>query len=244
MLTKFRTANSWLRSSLFLRGVLALCWIGIFSVANAQATDATWALFQTHLQANKGLVAHEIVSRFEVPGDNGRISGAYKTSIQRWDASGEPVRGLAEQSEDGRAGLRIAPLSCSIADKLADHPEELFQSLESLIYLGDQELQGTVWSVMQSRSRLPRGNAQVHAKVWLNPRTGQPNKVEGVIEQVPMPGVKSINFTLKYAADAEGRSLPLDVTVHSTIALFFHSGSVSFTQELGKWRRRSQYDAG
>lgn len=99
-------------------------------------------------------------------------------------------------------------------------------------------MEGRVFSVCQIHSRFVNGRLPITANIWFDLANGTVEKVVGTLEKVDLPGVKTVNFSLIYRTDSEGRSLPAILKVDYTISIFFHTGKVAFSQEFHDWAPR------
>lgn len=220
--------------------ISCVCAIFTCPLAKAETAAKQWGLLQTHLSMNKTYIAHEIDSRYELPGDSVPVAGKYKTIVDPNYRQDEPRRILSEPTEAGAVGMKMAPMEFGMGAQWANRPDELFSEVTSIEFITNEQQDGESYSVLRVRTHLTRGNAPVTAKIWVNEKNSRPLRVEGIIEKVPLPGVKQIHFTVTYRADADGRSLPREVTVTYPISIFFHSGVVLFQHNLSDWRRTSQ----
>lgn len=205
-------------------------------MAAARDEAENWAALKVHLSKNSGLVAHTIVTNFNLLGDGAPMSGRYVTVIGRSSSSGEPVRELQSETEDGHFGRKMEPLAFGIAVSFANRPDHIFATVENLRWLGEEKIDGQKWDILEVQSYMRAGKAPIRAKAWLSNVSGRVWKIHGSIEKSILPGVKTVNFTVKYELDSTGRSLPTVVTVSYPISMLFHAGSVSFTHELSDWK--------
>lgn len=216
--------------------ILAISISTFSSVGIAQTPEVSWAKMQAILAANKTLTAREINSKYEIPGDSGKVSGSYKTTIAGHDGNGRPVRSLSETSKDAEEGMKMAALDFGIAHQFANYPAELFPTAASYRLVGTEQVNGEPSSIIKIHAQHSKKNLPVTANVWISERNSRPLRVEGWLEKIPIPGVKKVNFSIKYAIDQAGRSLPLEVTVAYTISLFFHTGDLYFSHRLADWQ--------
>ncbi|MES2163920.1 MAG: hypothetical protein V4476_22400 [Pseudomonadota bacterium] len=205
----------------------------MLAARSACATDP-WTLVQAQLQKNAGLVGNVIASTYELPGDDAPDTGSYQTHIQRWEKNGTPIR----MSPDGSEPPKKSALALALAERFANHPDELFQTPESMVALGAASIDNRALSLYEVHGRFINGKLPINAKVWLDPASGALVKVAGAVTSAPVPGVKSIHFTLLYRTDSEGRSLPAKLTLDYSVNFFFHSGKILFAQEFVDWEKR------
>ena len=209
------------------------------TMAHAQERNDPWLHLQNHLAKNKPFIASEITSRYELPGDDSPTRGTYRTIIQEPSNETEPTRTLSPITKEGELGLKMAAMNFGIAEKFANHPAELFTPYSSVEVLGQENRKGTELIVLQLRSRFSKkGNFPLTAKIWMT-GDNHPVQVEGTIENVPLPGVKNVSFTINYADDENGNSLPKDVVVSYPIKIFIHSGTVLFHHTLSAWQTKA-----
>lgn len=197
--------------------------------AAAQSLQVGWEDLQRQLKKNAGLAAHEIAVRAEMPDDSGQRVYQYQAHLQSWDAKGNPIWGL-------EGDYSMAKLDLSLAEHVANRPDTLFEPPAFIQALPDQSIDGQACAVYELKSTFANGTRPVAARFWIVRQTGRLEKVEGTMEKVGLPGVKSANFSLHYAADSAGRSLPQKLSVQYTISVFFHSGTVTFVQQFAEWR--------
>jgi hypothetical protein len=221
-----------------LRVLRFLIVVGAMTVAGAclaQQSSSVWDTFERTLGRNAGLGAHEIAVTYEVPGDSGPQVGSYTTHVGRWDAKGNPDRVLVKGGEKTYA---MARLDLSIAEHIANHPEALFEQPYSIHRSGDETIDGQVFAVYEIQSRFVQGTKPVKARLWMARESGAIYKVEGILLEVGLPGVKTADFVLQYAPDAQGRSMPATLELRYTISIFFHTGEVSFKERFADWRSK------
>lgn len=213
--------------NLILRGAVMALLAMRLQVGAAHEVEVAWDKVQRQLQKNAGVVAHRIAVRFEVPDDTGRRVGRYQTRIGRWTARGHPVRELVKDSDSTKA-YELATLDLSLAERIANRPDQLFQSPESITVFAE--------GVYAVRTKFIDGSRPVTARIWIDSDTGALQKIEGTMEKVGLPEVASANFSLRYVSDADGRSLPESLSLSYTLSLFFHSGEFSFIEKFSDWR--------
>jgi hypothetical protein len=227
-----------LRFALFI--ILLPCLESAWSQDLVSGEEA-WRALSRHLQANSGLVAEEIHTRFRVPYDGGPVHGSFKTTVcGRVD--GEIERNLVpgKVSSADEQGYKLRFLGLSIARRLANHPEQLFASVQSSKTLPDERLNGKLFTVLEVNANVQKG-LPVRAKVWIDPAGGSPFKLSAVIEKSPLPGVKSIAYSVDYDVDKNGRSLPNTVNISYVLSFLFKTGDVNFTQEIRKWKNEDSF---
>lgn len=215
------------------RTQISLLFFCLAATRGALAADP-WQLLETRLHKNAGLVGNEIATHFEMTGDDAPDTGAYRTHILRWEKDGTPAR----SAPDGAGNAKKSALALGIAERFANHPEQLFQTPEAIVPLGAATIGQRALSLYEVRSRFPNGKAPITAKLWLDPASGELLKVAGAVTGIPMPGVKTVNFTVLYRADGEGRSLPATLNIDYTVSMFFHTGKIQFAQEFVNWDQR------
>lgn len=208
------------------------------AVARAQDPMKSWELLQTQLHRNVGLAAAEISSSFEVLGDKVPQTGQYTTRVRQWNKNGEASRQLDGDDEASRRAYKMAALDLSLATRFADKPEELFQTPDSIVSLGETMEEGRVLSVYQVHARFINGKFPITANIWFDSANGTVAKVEGTAEKINLPGMKTVNFSLVYHTDSEGRCLPAILKVDYTITIFFQSGKITFVQNFHDWVQR------
>lgn len=219
-----------------VRLVVIVSAMTMMSTCFAQQSPSVCDAFQRALGKNTGLGAYEIDSSYELPGDDGRQTGKYTTRVSRWYAKGKPDRTLVKGGEKSYA---MAHLDLSIAEHIANRPEELFEEPSSIQSLDDQVIDNQVFLVCEMQSRFVNGTKPVKARLWVKRESGAIYKVEGRMLEVGLPGVKTADFFLQYALDSQGLSLPASFELRYTISIFFHTGEVSFKQNFADWRSRS-----
>ncbi|MYN19534.1 hypothetical protein GTP81_22585 [Rugamonas sp. FT107W] len=215
------------------RTQISLLFLCLAAARGALAAEP-WQQLETQLHRNAGLVGNEIATSFELPGDDAPDTGAYRTHILRGEKDGTPARSAPEDAGAAKKSV----LALGIAERFANHPEQLLQAPEAIVPLGATTIGQRALSLYEVRSRFPNGKAPVTAKIWLDPASGELLKVAGAVTGIPMPGVKTVYFTVLYRADGEGRSLPATLTVDYTVSMFFHTGKIHFAQEFANWDKR------
>jgi hypothetical protein len=231
--------NSFIATS--ANAVFIMCALSMnIPAATAQVQPFGWEAIETALSKNGGMVAAEISSSFQVPGDDGPVSGSYKTRIRGWDKNGIPTRMLDGDGVNSSRAYKMEALDLSFATRIANHPEELFQRPDSMTLLGEETAEKKVVSIYEVRTRFTKGSRPVTAKIWMEHASGTLVKVEGVMEKMSLPGIQSANFSLSYRSDQAGHNLPAALKVNYTISIFFHTGQVEFSQQFSDWQPRPQ----
>lgn len=206
---------------------------------HAQPVAQLWSSMQAKLSSNKPLLAYEIDSTFEIPGDSGRESGKYKEIFTSVPMDDKPRRSISEKSAHSDTGIKYSELDLGLTDNFANHPEQLFSIVDSMEVEGKEKIDGEMYSIVKLRTHHPKGNFPIAASVWISEKDSRPLRVRGIYEKTPIPGMKSLNFSVDYTTDATGRSLPMEVSIAYTISIFFHTGEFAFSHRLTDWRTRS-----
>ncbi|WP_426189700.1 hypothetical protein [Massilia sp. DWR3-1-1] len=214
------------------------------ATASSRTGTENWEILQHQLSRNRQFIAFEIISRYELPGDEAPMNGQYRTIIKKVLSEGEQLRELSEKTREGDVGVKMGAMNFGIADRFANHPEELFPTATSVDLVGREQRDGEDYIILKIRTLFSKkGNFPLTAKIWILEKNSHPVRVEGVIENVSLPGVKNISFTVKYDDDENGRSFPSEITISYPINIFFHHGKIFFQHTLSSWRnvvQRSQ----
>jgi hypothetical protein len=202
----------------------------------AQSLQQAWERMQQQIRKNAGVIAYEISFRFELWGDSESEAGQYSTRVLQLDSKGVPQRELVLAGNDSKAAYKMDALSLTLAVHAANRPEEFLSSPWSIVFVVNENIDGELASVYEVKARVGKGNFPVLAKVWIGQKNGAPIKIEGTLEKLPLPGVKSAAFVLRYASGDNGLTLPSALQIKDSISLLFHTGQVSFQQKLMDWR--------
>jgi hypothetical protein len=214
---------------------------GATTIANAQERNDSWLKVQNHLERNKQFIAHEIISKYELPGDDSPLQGTYRTIVKEELELSDPTRKLSPITNESELGMKMAAMNFGIAEKLANRPAELFTQYSTIEFLGHEKGNGTELNIFQLHSKFSKtGEFPLTAKIWVN-QENHPVKVEGIIEKMPLPGVKNVYFTIKYEDDRNGNSFPKDIVVTYPIKIFIYSGTVFFQHILSSWKKKATY---
>jgi hypothetical protein len=221
----------------YCRGLLVtLLAAPIFSMA--QSSQLAWDRMQQRLEKNDGLIAYEIASNFELLGDPAPEVGQYSTRVRQLDQHGIPLRELASDDKESANAYKMDALNLSLAAYAANRPEGFVSSPTSIVLVGDENVDGQPTSVYEVKGRIGKGNLPVLAKIWLNQKTDAPVKIEGIIEKLPLPGVKNATFILWYSTNDSGLVLPSAFQLRYSISMFFKTGQIAFMQKLSDWKLR------
>lgn|GEM_PF-5457347 len=210
------------------------------AVAGTKDPMNSWELAEAQLRRNSGLAALQISSSFEVLGDQVPLKGKYTTRALQRNTIGEVSRQLDGSDEASLRAYKMAALDLALATRFADRPEELFQTPDSIVSLGETIAEGKTLSIYQLHTRFINGKFPITATIWVDSENGSVIKVEGTAEKVNLPGMRTVHFSLVYRTDNEGRCLPATLNVDYTISIFFHSGKISFVQNFRDWVPRQQ----
>jgi len=198
-----------------------------------QAPRQVWDGMRQQLSKNTGLIAYQIATSFEAPGDDGPETGQYSTRVNQLDKEGNPLR---EHVAGDKKSYKFDAMSLSLAILAANRPEEFLLSPSTMVFIRDDMVDGEAASVYEVKSSVGKGTYPVLAQVWI--RQGMPLKIDGVVEKLPLPGIKKAAFSLLYTTGENGLSLPKSLQVNYTISIFFHTGQVSFQHNFSDWKRK------
>lgn len=204
----------------------------------AQSAQLAWDRMQLQLKKNDGMTAYEIASNFELLGDSAPEVGQYSTRVRQLDQNGTPLRELASDDKESADAYKMNALSLALAVYAANRPEGFLSSPTSMVFIGDEKINGESTSVYQVKGGIGKGNLPVLAKIWIEQKTDAPVKIEGTIEKLPLPGVKNATFLLQYAHSESGLVLPSVLQLKYSISILFNTGQVSFQQKLSDWKPR------
>ncbi len=225
--------------SVFLGGIVFTSTINC-ATAQTGTPMKPWDLVEAQLHRNSGLAAAEISSSFEVIGDQVPLTGKYITRVRQWNKNGEISRPLDGSDEASLRAYKMATLDLALATRFADKPDELFQTPDSVAALGETMADGRALSIYQVHARFINGKFPITANIWFDSANGTVVKVEGTAEKVDLPGMRTVNFSLVYRTDSEGRCLPATLRMDYTVSIFFHTGKIAFVQNFYDWVRRPQ----
>jgi hypothetical protein len=221
----------------YRRGLLVILFATpIFSMA--QSPQLAWDRMQQQLKKNDGVIAYEIASNFELAGGSAPEVGQYLTRVRQLDQNGIPLRELASDGKQSVDAHKLDALSLSLAVYAANRPEGFVSSPTTIVFIGDENIDGKPASVYEVKGRVGKGDLPVLAKIWIEQKTDAPVKIEGTIEKLPLPGVKNATFLLQYAPSDSGLVLPSAFHLRYSISMLFQAGQVEFLQKFSDWRPR------
>lgn len=213
-----------------------LAGLGMMAPAHADLNDKAWTQYVEYSQARPKVVATRMATSFKVSDDKSPESGTYK-SERAPGASGEkPKWVVVDKGNVSESMQKMTTLDLGLAAKVAEHPNDLLEGTTAVERVGSETLGGKEWVILKAHTRLKEGKRPLLAKVWVNPETGQPLKIEGAFEKVPMPGLKDIRFSINYEAAGEAAVLPKLVKFHLAFSILFQSGEMDLAQELSGWK--------
>lgn len=214
---------------------------GACGSANAQDLAESWAQLQEQLGRNKQYVARDIATRYDLPGDDARVIGSYRTTIISTGTDGQPIRALAEQTTQGTTGLKLAPMAFGIAENIANRPYELIATAAPVDIAGQETLDGRRCLIINIAGRFStKGRFPLNAKIWIGESDSHPIRIEGSIDKISMPGISKIDFRIDYQDSQDGRSLPKQISISYPVKIFFHTGYVAFRHDIAAWTARSR----
>lgn len=216
---------------------LILCSALVFapSLAKAQVPMQAWSQMQQQLARNQGFIARQIDSAFELTGDASPQVGQYSTRVHHVDKNGKPVRELIASSKEAAQAYKMDAMSLSLGVLAANRPEEFLLSPSSIVFVRDEAFDGVAASVYEVKTSVGKGIYPTVAMIWVRQKDATPIKIEGVIDKLPLPGIKKAQFVLRYATASNGLTLPGAIQINYAVSIFFQSGKVSFLQTFSDW---------
>jgi hypothetical protein len=220
----------------FRNMMLSSALILISTLAKAEMPMQVWNQVQQQLARNQGLIAYRIDSAFELTGDAPPEVGQYATRVRQFDKNGKPVRELIASSKEATQAYRMDAMSLSLGNLAANRPEEFLLSPSSILFVRDETVDGLAASVYEAKTSVGKYPAVV--MIWVMQKDATPIKMEGVLEKLPLPGIKKVQFVLRYATGLHGLTLPASMQINYAVSIFFQEGKVSFSQKFSDWEKR------
>jgi len=212
--------------------------IFVSTLAKAEMPMPVWTQVQQQLARNQGLIAYQIDSAFELTGDAPPEAGQYATRVRQLDKNGKPVRELIASSKEATQAYKMDAMSLSLGNLAANRPEEFLLSPSSMVFVRDEEIDRQAASVYEVKASVGNGNYPAVAMIWVTQKDAIPIKIEGVLEKLPLPGIKKARFVLCYVTGAHGLTLPASIQINYAVSIFFQDGKVSFLQKFSDWEKR------
>ncbi len=201
---------------------------GLMASAHADFNDNAWKQYVAYSKSRPKVVATHMATNYKVDDE----TGSYK-SERAAGAGGEKPKWVVV--DKGNAPEAAIKMDTGLAAKVAEHPNDLLEETTAVERVGNETLGGKEWVILKAQTRLKEGKRPVVAKIWVSPETGQPLKIEGSMEKVPMP-MKDLRFTISYEQAGDATVLPKLVKFHSVFSIMFHSVELDLAQELSGWK--------
>lgn len=214
---------------------MAAC-LGMMAPAHADINDKAWKQYVEYSQSRPKLVATRMTTSFKMSEGKDAENGTCK-SERVAGASGEKPKwvvvdkGTASESMQNMTTLDVSP-----AAKVAEHPNDLLEETTAVERVGHETVGGKEWVILKAQTRMKGTKRPVELKIWVNQETGQPLKIEGAFDKVPLPGAKDMRFSINYEQAGDAAVLPKLVKFHFTYSLLFKSSEMDMAQELSGWK--------
>lgn len=223
-----------MKKNFIAQAFMAAC-LGMMASAHADINDKAWTQYVEYSQARPKVVATRMTTSYKMSADESPETGTYK-SERAAGASGEkPKWVVVDKGNVSESMQKITTMDMGLAAKVAEHPNDLLEGTTAVERVGTETLGGKEWVILKAQTRLKENKRPVVARIWVSPETGQPLKIEGVMEKVPMP-MKDMRFSISYEQAGDATVLPKLVKFHSAFSVMFHSGEMDFAQELSGWK--------
>ena len=220
------------------------CWLplvaclGMMASAHANTDDKAWKQYLEYSQSRPKVVATKMATAYKIPGESAPDVGSY-TSERVVPAEGDKPQWVmvdkSKASANMQKGMR---LDMSLAAKFAENPNDVLEPPSSVERVGTEKVGGVEWVILKAQTRLKGSKPPFTAKVWVHPVTGQPLKMEGLLENVPIPGSRNVRFSVSYDQAGAAAVLPKLVSLHYDFSIMFQKGEMDFAQELSGWKPR------
>ena len=213
---------------------MAAC-LGMTS-AHADINDKAWKQYVEYSQSRPKLVATRMTTSFKMSEGKDVENGTCK-SERVAGASGEKPKwvvvdkGSASESMQNMSTLDVGP-----ATKVAEHPNDLLEETTAVERMGTETVGGKEWVILKTQTRMKGTKRPVELKVWVSQETGQPLKIEGAFDKIPLPGAKDMRFSISYEQAGEAAVLPKQVKFHAAYSALFKSGEMDMVQDLSGWK--------